>query len=103
MPEEVWGDFDDIRSLLAARIDGIKAKVAATSEKLGAATDKEVGLQLNSLDPEVRALIFPWRKAGGKLDDRANAGLLRMIRPTGNVLPGYVPSYAMNRIAEEMS
>jgi hypothetical protein len=27
--------------------------------------------------------------------------LLRMIRPTGNVLPGYVPSYAMNRVVEE--
>jgi RNA ligase len=103
MPEEFWGDFDAIRSMLAARIDGIKAKVAATSERLGAATDKEVGLQLKSLDPEVQPLIFPWRKAGGKADDRANAVLLRMIRPTGNALPGYVPSYAMNRIAEEMS
>jgi RNA ligase len=103
MPEEFWGDFDAIRSMLAARIDGIKAKVAATSERLGAATDKEVGLQLKSLDPEVQPLIFPWRKAGGKADDRANAVLLRMIRPTSNVLPGYVPSYAMKRIAEEMS
>jgi RNA ligase len=103
MPEEFWGDFDAIRSMLVARIDGIKAKVAATSERLGAATDEEVGLQLKSLDPEVQPLIFPWRKTGGKTDDRANAVLLRMIRPTGNVLPGYVPSYAMNRIAEEMS
>ena len=103
MPEEVWVDFDAIRSLLAARIDGITAKVAATAERFAAATDKEVGLQLKSLDPEVRSLIFVWRKAGGRLDDRAKSVLLRMIRPTNNVLPGYEPSYAMTRITEEMS
>jgi putative RNA ligase len=103
MPEEFWGDFDAIRSALTARIDGITTKVAATAEGLATATDKEVGLQLKSLDPDVRPLIFGWRKAGGKVDDRAKNILLRMIRPTSNALPGYVPSYAMNRIAEEMS
>jgi RNA ligase len=103
MPEEFWADFDAIRSALIARIDSITTKVATTAEELATATDKEVGLQLKSLDPDVRRLIFGWRKAGGKVDDRAKNILLRMIRPTNNALPGYVPSYAMSRIAEEMS
>lgn len=103
IPEEFWGDFDSIRSALADRMDGIVAKVAATAERLASATDKDIGLQLKSLDPEVQPLIFSWRKAGGKLDARATTGLHRMIRPTNNELPGYVPSYAMRRVAEEMS
>jgi RNA ligase len=101
MPEEIWGDFDAIRSILGARISGIEAKVAATAEELRSATDKEVGLRLRSLDPEVQPLIFHWRKAGGKLEGRARDTLLRMIRPTNNDLPGYTPSYAMGRIVEE--
>jgi RNA ligase len=103
MPEEFWGDFDAIRSSLNAQIDRIKAKVAASAERLAAATDKEIGLQLKSLDADVAPFIFAWRKAGGKIEGRANDTLLRMIRPTGNVLPGYVPSYAMNRVVEETS
>jgi len=103
LPEEFWGDFDSIRSVFAARVDGITAKIAATAARLATATDKEVGLQLQSLDAEVRPLIFNWRKAGGQLDDRSRAILLRMIRPTNNELAGYVPSYAMTRVVEEMS
>jgi RNA ligase len=103
IPEEFWGDFDSIRSALTARIDGIMAKVAATAERLATATDKEIGLQLKSLDAEVQPFIFVWRKTHGKIDDRARAALFRMIRPTNNELAGYVPSYAMRRVAEEMS
>jgi RNA ligase len=103
LPEEFWSDFDGIRSALAARVDGIAAKVAATAERLAGATDKEIGLQLKSLDAEVQPLIFNWRKAGGRLDDRSKTGIFRMIRPTNNELPGYVASYAMNRVVEEMS
>ena len=103
MPEEFWGDFDAIRSALGTRFDGIVAKVAATAERLADATDKDIGLQLASLDAEVRPLIFNWRKAGGRLDDRSKTSLFRMIRPTNNELPGYVASYAMNRVVEEMS
>ncbi|VIO72315.1 hypothetical protein CI1B_39590 [Bradyrhizobium ivorense] len=103
IPEEFWGDFDAIRSALTGRIDGIVAKVAATAERFASATDKDIGLQLRSLDPDVQPLIFSWRKAGNKLDARATANLHRMIRPTNNELPGYVPSYAMRRVEEEMS
>lgn len=101
LPEEFWSDFDSIIATLTARVDGIKTKVAETAARLAGATDKEVGLQLRSLDPEVQSLIFPFRKAGGKIDGKANDALFRMIRPTGNSLPGYTPSYAMHRIVEE--
>jgi RNA ligase len=103
MPEEFWTDFDEIRSALNARVNDIVAKVAATGATFASATDKEVGLQLKSLDAEVRSLIFAWRKAGGKIEGPAMGILFRMIRPTNNELPGYAPSYALKRIAEEMS
>jgi RNA ligase len=101
LPEEFWADFDAIIAVLTARVDGIKAKVAETAHRLAGATDKEVGLQLRSLDQDVQSLIFPTRKAGGKLEGKAMDSLFRMIRPTGNSLPGYTPSYAMHRIVEE--
>ncbi|MEN3350301.1 MAG: ligase [Bradyrhizobium sp.] len=78
-------------------------RFVSAAERFAAATDKDIGLQLKSLDPEVRPLIFSWRNAGNKLDARATANLHRMIRPTSNALPGYVPSYAMRRVEEEMS
>jgi hypothetical protein len=32
---------------------------------------------------------------------RTRQTLFRAVRPTGNVLPGYVPSFAMNRVMDE--
>jgi len=101
LPEEFWKDFDAIIANLTARIDGIKANVAATAARFSNASDKDVGLQLRSLDPDVQPLIFAWRKAGGKIEGKANIALFKMIRPTGNILAGYTPSYAMRQIAEE--
>ena len=31
------------------------------------------------------------------------ATMFRAIRPTGNVLEGYVPSFAVNRVMDEIS
>lgn len=101
LPEEFWGDFDNITSLLSARVADVTAKVAVTAAALAGQSDKEVGLQLRALDPEVQPLIFHWRKAGGKLEGRALDALYRMIRPTRNELPGYTPSYALGRVVEE--
>lgn len=87
LPEESWGDFDAIVAALTARVDEIRAKVIATAERFADATDKDVGLQLRTLDPDVQPLIFSYRKGGGKLEDKAMAALYRMIRPTNNSLP----------------
>jgi RNA ligase len=34
---------------------------------------------------------------------RSREVVFRAIRPTGNVLPGYVPSYALGRVLDEAS
>jgi len=101
LPEEFWVDFDDITRLLEAQRDAIIAKVAATAGAVAHLTDKEVGLALPTLPTEVRPFIFNWRNTGGRLEGRANDVLLRMIRPTGNELSGYQPSYALTRVMEE--
>jgi RNA ligase len=45
-----------------------------------------------------------WRKLGGDLmKGRSREVVFRAIRPTGNVLPGYAPSYALGRVLDEAS
>ena len=101
LPEEFWGDFDAISGLIAARMNEVVAKVGAVASEFAGRPDKDVGLSLNSLDADVRPFIFHWRKSGGKLEGRARDALFRHIRPTGNQLVGYTPSYALRRVAEE--
>lgn len=102
LPEEFWSDFDAITAALSVRISDITNKVAAISAEVANLSDKEVGLRLRTLDPDVQPFIFPWRKAGGKLEGRSREALFRHIRPTGNLLPNYTPSFAINRIIGEM-
>src|SRR5262249_21589450 len=101
LPEEFWDDFDAITSLLQRRLDTITAQVATAAAELAHLSDKEVGLRLRTLHPQVRPFIFHWRKAGGSLDGRARDVLFRTVRPTANVLPGYTPSYALGRVMDE--
>ena len=102
IPEEFLDDFDDIVRLLREILDNRLAKVAAVAASLAHLSDKEVGLQLPQLDEEARPFIFPFRKSGGKLlEGRTRDVLFRSFRPTGNVLAGYTPSYAMARVMDE--
>lgn len=65
-------------------------------------SDKEVGLALGQWPENVRRFIFPYRKSGGDLlRGKARESLFRHVRPTGNLLAGYTPSYAMNRILDD--
>ena len=64
-------------------------------------SDKELGLMLNTLPDEVRRFIFPVRKYGDPTFWKSQEALYRAIRPTGNKLVGYTPSYAMHKIMEE--
>ena len=48
-----------------------------------------------------RPFIFHWRKQGGAMEGKARDFLFRYIRPTGNELSGYTPSYAMGRVLDE--
>jgi RNA ligase len=102
LPEEFWSDFDQITVVLQKNIDELVAAVRAEAEPLVGLTDKEVGLRLASFPDRVRRFIFPYRKNGGDLlSDRTRELVFRTIRPTGNVLDGYMPSYAINRVMEE--
>ncbi len=102
LPEEFWGDFDRICALIQARVDGIVSQVEAAAEALGSLSDKDVGLRLGTLRREVKPLIFDYRKSGGKLlEGRSREKVFRLVRPTANVLPGYVPSHAINRVADD--
>ena len=103
LPEEFWGDFDTLVSLLQERIDRTAAAVARAAAAVAHLPDKDVGLALPTLDEAARPYIFDYRKGGGNLlAGRAREKLFRAIRPTGNELPGYQPSSAMNRVAEEL-
>ena len=102
LPEEFWGDFDAISSVLGRRVTDIEKRVAQEAATVFHLSDKEVGLRLNQFPENVRRFIFPWRNNGGDLlNGRTRQMLFRGLRPTGNVLPGYTPSYAMNRVMED--
>ena len=100
LPEEFWTDFDDIRRLLSDRIATLERAVAELAASVAHLSDKEVGLTLDTMPPDSRQFLFPFRKFGG-LNKRARAGLLRAVRPTNNEPPGYTPSFAMSRMIED--
>ena len=101
LPEEFWGDFDAITGVLDAQVAGKIERIQAAAMAVDGLSDKEVGLRLNSFPKDVRRFIFPLRKFGSLLNGRTRETLFRSIRPTGNRLEGYIPSYAMNRVVDE--
>ena len=102
LPEEFRSDYERIADLLGDKVSDLTAAVRALAEPLAALSDKEVGLRLAEFPAVVRGLIFPYRKGAGNLmAGRARHAVFREIRPTGNSLPGYEASSAMNRVAEE--
>jgi RNA ligase len=101
LPDEFLGDFDAITATLGNRLAKIVADVAFEAGAVVGLSDKEVGLRLKKWPDPIRTFIFPFRKTGTLLEGRARQALFRAIRPTGNVLEGYTPSYAMNRVMEE--
>jgi len=101
LPEEFWGDFDQMHTLMRDRLDAIHNAVAVEAAKWADASDKDVGLALKTIPDPARSFIFAYRK-GQMADDRTRQALYRMVRPAGNELEGYVPSYGLRRAAEEM-
>jgi RNA ligase len=100
LPEEFWADFDDIIRLLTASVAAIETKVAEAAASVAHLSDKELGLSLATLPAEARSYLFGYRKSGG-IVGRSREALMRSVRPTGNVLPGYVPSFAMGRVLDD--
>src|SRR5262249_22726582 len=67
IPEELWSDFDTIRSLLARRLDAVVDEARRVTQSAAHLSDKEVGLQLARFPAHVRPFIFALRKHGGDL------------------------------------
>jgi len=102
LPEEFWVDFDAITSILGENVTSIVERVQHEAAAVADLSDKDVGLRLNQWPDPIRSFIFPYRKSGGDLlSGKARQALFRAIRPTGNALDGYTPSYAMNRVMDE--
>jgi RNA ligase len=102
LPEEFWDDFDRIVGLVQDAANRIVDRVTTLARGLETVSDKDLGLSLRTIDPELRPYIFSFRKRPESLlEGRTRQTLFRSIRPTGNVLPGYVPSFAMNRLMDE--
>ena len=100
VPEEFWADFDAIVGLLNAAAAALAEKVVEAAAAVAHLSDKALGLTLHNLPADVRPFLFGYRKAGA-IVGRQREALMRAIRPTANVLPGYTPSYAMGRVIED--
>ncbi len=100
LPEEFWADFDDIVRLLAENYNRIETGIAEMAASVAHLSDKELGLLLSSLPKDLSPYLFGFRKSGG-IVGKARDSVMRSIRPTGNILPGYTPSYAMGRVLDE--
>ncbi len=100
LPEEFWTDFDDIVRLLAASVAPIQTRVAEVAASVTHLSDKELELALNSLPADARPYLFGFRKSEA-ITGKSRDLLMRSICPTGNVLAGYVPSYAMGRVLDD--
>lgn len=102
IPEEFWWDFDEIRRLLDVELRARVEIVAGCAVELASLSDKEVGLRLTTLPEGARRHIFQYRRDPDLLGDgKARSALLRDVKPKANELPGYVPSFALQRVAED--
>jgi len=98
LPDEFLGDFDAIQAAINGRVRAVVTEVSQVAATVAHWSDKDVGLNLKNWPELVRQFIFPYRKSGGNLlTGKAREALFRAIRPTGNTLEGYTPSYAINR------
>lgn len=109
LPEEMTGDFDTICRLTLQRLDDLVAEVRAAAEATAHLSDKDLGRMIrdeqSSLSPVARKFVFGARKSGF-LEAVYRPGpprqqAFRLLRPTRNTLPGYIPSNAATRFAAE--
>jgi len=112
LPEEHRKDFDQIVALLQKKFDEYLGEIITAYQVTKDWTDKKLGLGMKDLEPfskVAKTFIFACRKKNflvevhetpGKQVHPRNA-LFETFRPTANILPGFVPSSAMNRFEEE--
>lgn len=104
IPEEFRDDFNTIMIILQNQVMAIVMKLMQIHKITAEWTDKELGLAEN-VDQTTKGLLFSLRKSGEPVGIQAGSRawnqVFEMVRPTGNVLEGYYPSNAMNRIQED--
>ncbi|MDO9428194.1 MAG: RNA ligase [Methylobacterium sp.] len=102
LPEEFWEDFDQIAVVLQARYLKLVSGVSLAADIAAGLSDKELGLRLSEVPDPIRPFLFPFRKATtDEAREKLRLAMLRTIRPNGNLLDGYVPSYAISNALDE--
>ncbi|MCJ2075401.1 T4 RnlA family RNA ligase [Methylobacterium sp. E-016] len=102
LPEEFWEDFDQIAVVLQARYLKLVSGVSLAAEIATGLSDKDLGLRLSEVPDPIRPFLFPFRKATtDEAREKLRLAMLRTIRPNGNLLDGYVPSYAISNALDE--
>lgn len=101
LPEEFWGDFDQIHGLLEAQKSSLMDEIQTEAKKWSDVSDRELGQALKSVPDPARKFLFALRK-GQMMKGRTKESFFKMFRPAENQLEGYVPSYARKRAQEEM-
>ena len=102
IPEELWYDFDTIREILTERLDDLLGRVRTAVESVAHLDDKQVGLNLQTLDADARRFVFASRKNGDPMSHpKSRLSIMQAIRPNANVLVGYEPSYKMRHFVTE--
>lgn len=103
LPEEFWTDFDFIIERLSLNMGSLIQEIKAEIKKVEQLSNKEIGLSLDKIPEHIRGFVFAWRKSENPMDDkRILEKLFKAIRPNGNILPGYTPSYAVNQVMSEV-
>lgn len=104
IPEEFATDFDAIVGILFDKKQSLQEQIAAFHQDTKDLSDKELGLKLPTLPESVRKFIFRYRKDGWKFlvgGSLTRATFFKQFRPTGNVLEGYRPSLAINKVQDD--
>jgi RNA ligase len=103
VPEEFWADFDAIRGLLEEAVVARRAGIAQAAAAVAHLSDKELGMGMDGgLVPQgMRGYVFTYRRNPELSGEKTRQTILRDVRPSGDVLPGYQPSYALDRVSDD--
>ncbi len=100
LPEEFLSDFDAIIQTLEGRKSELMASVMRAVEAVAGLSDKDLGRSRDAVPADLKGFVFDVRK-NGKLTASSHRVFFDRIRPHGDVLPGYEPSYALQQARNE--
>jgi RNA ligase len=100
LPEEFWDEVDEIVGHFQRRAACVMLDVVNLYSEVSDLSDKDLGLKLAGefKRRENASLLFPYRKKGAAL---VHGLVMKSLRPTGNVIEGYVPSAMLQRSQSE--